>query len=94
MPCAPVLTRNEVIEHPQTRANEVLIEYDHPVAGRLRQTRPAARFEGTPTAHRFGAPALGQDTDAILREAGLGDGDIAALRKRAAWSVAERRRRA
>ncbi len=81
VPCAPVLTRNAVIEHPQTRANEVLIEYDHPVAGRLRQTRPAARFEGTPTAHRFGAPALGQDTDAILREAGLGDDDIAALRK-------------
>ncbi len=80
VPCAPVLTRNEVIEHPQTRANGVLVEYDHPVAGRLRQTRTAARFEGTPAAHRFGAPVLGQHTDEILREAGLGDGDIAALR--------------
>jgi crotonobetainyl-CoA:carnitine CoA-transferase CaiB-like acyl-CoA transferase len=80
VPCAPVLTRNEVIEHPQTRANGVLVEYDHPVAGRLRQTRTAARFEGTPAAHRFGAPVLGQHTDEILREAGLADGDIAALR--------------
>ena len=81
VPCAPVLTRNEVIEHPQTVANGILMETDHPVAGRLRQTRPAARFEGTPPEHRFGAPLLGEHTDEILREAGVADGDIEALRK-------------
>jgi crotonobetainyl-CoA:carnitine CoA-transferase CaiB-like acyl-CoA transferase len=80
VPCAPVLTRKEVVRHPQTLANDVLVEYDHPVAGRLRQTRTAARFERTPAAHRFGAPTLGQHTDEILREAGLADADIAALR--------------
>ena len=53
----------------------------HPVAGRLRQTRTAARFDGTPAEHRFGAPTLGQHTDEILREAGLGDSDIASLRE-------------
>ena len=81
VPCAPVLTRKEVITHPQTVANGVLVETDHPVAGRLRQTRTAARFEGTPAEHRFGAPTLGQHTDEILREAGLGDGEIASLRQ-------------
>jgi crotonobetainyl-CoA:carnitine CoA-transferase CaiB-like acyl-CoA transferase len=81
VPCAPVLTRKEVIEHPQTLANDLLVEYDHPVAGRLRQTRAAARFERTPAAHRFGAPTLGQHTDEILREAGLADDAIAALRE-------------
>jgi crotonobetainyl-CoA:carnitine CoA-transferase CaiB-like acyl-CoA transferase len=81
VPCAPVLTRNQVIEHEQTKANGVLIEYDHPVAGRLRQTRTAARFEATPAEHRFGAPTLGQHTDEILREAGLDARAIAALRE-------------
>ena len=80
VPCAPVLTRKEVVQHPQTLANDVLVEYDHPVAGRLRQTRTAARFERTPAAHRVGAPTLGQHTDEILREAGLADADIDALR--------------
>jgi crotonobetainyl-CoA:carnitine CoA-transferase CaiB-like acyl-CoA transferase len=81
VPCAPVLTRKEVITHPQTIANGVIVESDHPVAGRLRQTRTAARFEGTPAEHRFGAPTLGQHTDDILRETGMGDSDIASLRE-------------
>jgi len=80
VPCAPVLHRKEVIRHPQTVANEILMETDHPVAGRLRQTRAPARFDGTPAEHRFGAPVLGEHTDEVLREAGFGDGEIAALR--------------
>ncbi|RYF33179.1 MAG: CoA transferase [Comamonadaceae bacterium] len=36
----------------------------------------------TPAAHRRNAPALGEDTDAVLREVGLSDAQIAALRER------------
>jgi formyl-CoA transferase len=36
----------------------------------------------TPGVHRRNAPALGQDTDAVLREVGLSDAQIAALRER------------
>jgi crotonobetainyl-CoA:carnitine CoA-transferase CaiB-like acyl-CoA transferase len=50
VPCAPALTRSEVIEHPQVLASEILLESDHPVAGRLRQTRAAARYSATPPA--------------------------------------------
>ena len=80
VPCAPTLTRNEVIGHPQIAATESLMEYDHPRAGRLRQTRPAARFEGTPAGPPRGAPALGADTDAVLAELGLPEAEIADLR--------------
>ncbi|MPY76843.1 MAG: CoA transferase [Alphaproteobacteria bacterium] len=81
VPCAPVLTRGEVIAHPQTEANGILVETDHPVAGRLRQARAAARFAGTPAEHRFGAPTLGQHSAEVLREAGLDDAEIASLRE-------------
>ncbi len=80
VPCAPVLTRNEVISHPQIAAAESVIEYDHPIAGRLRQTRSAARFEGTPLAAPCGAPVLGADTDAVLAELGISAAEITALR--------------
>jgi len=40
------------------------------------------KLSRTPGTHRRNAPALGQDTDDVLREVGLGDAQIAALRAR------------
>src|SRR5438132_603753 len=65
VPCAPVLTRNEVIRHPHVEAMGIVAEVEHPKAGRLRQARAAARFSGTPTSIRRPAPALGEPTEAI-----------------------------
>ncbi len=79
VPCAPVLTRAEMIRHPQIAANGILREVDHPQAGRLRQTRPPASFSATPP--EPGAPArrLGEDTAAVLAEAGYGAAEIERL---------------
>ena len=80
VPCAPVLTRNALVHHPQIAAGDTLVETDHPQAGRLRQARPAARFQATPAAIRRGAPQLGEHTDEILVELGLSKAESAALR--------------
>lgn len=66
VPCAPVLTRHEMRNHPQMAANETFFEYDHPTAGRLRQARNPAVFYGTPAQNRRPAPELGAHTGEIL----------------------------
>ncbi|MEM7178574.1 MAG: CoA transferase [Pseudomonadota bacterium] len=79
VPCAPVLTRAEMIRHPQIIANTLVVEHDHPDAGRLRQSRPPAQFAGTPPEYRNGAPQLGGQTREILAGAGYDTAEIEAL---------------
>lgn len=79
VPCAPVLTRKEVIRHPQILANDLLLESDHPIAGRLRQTRPAPQFSKTPSSLRHHAPALGADSEAVLSDADFSNEEIHSL---------------
>lgn len=81
VPCAPVLTRREMIKHAQIQANNILLYTDHPQAGRLRQARPAPTFESTPATHRSGAPEHGAHSVEILREVGLSASEIERLLK-------------
>lgn len=76
VPCARILTRSEMLEHPQVHANEIVIETDHPQSGRLRQTRPPARFVGYADFDPAPAQMLGQDTRAVLAEAGYQTAEI------------------
>lgn len=71
VPCAPVLERHEVFTHEQARVNDIVGEYDHPVAGRIRQPRPAARFDRTPAGMTRHAPLLGEHSTEILEELGI-----------------------
>ena len=84
VPCAPVLSRREMINHPQVVANALIIENEHPQAGRLRQTRAPVRFEGTPAEQRMGGPILGGHTSEALREAGMSGEEVRVLLDRGA----------
>lgn len=90
VPCAPVLTRHQMISHPQVIENGIVMETDHPVAGRLRQARAAALFSQTPAGVRYGAPRLGEDTAAVLKEAGYSEQEIEALAQDKAIALMER----
>ncbi len=82
VPCAPVHTRTAMLSDPQVVANGIVVEADHPRAGRLRQARPAARFSATPASIRWGGPALGEHTAAVLGELGYDAAEIEALMSR------------
>jgi crotonobetainyl-CoA:carnitine CoA-transferase CaiB-like acyl-CoA transferase len=79
VPCAPVLTRTQMLSNPQVVANRIIVETEHPQAGRIRQARPAARFSGTPATIRQGGAALGEQTAQVLAEIGYSDAEIEAL---------------
>ncbi len=73
VPFARVRRLAELHEDAQIRHNQVFRELDHPVAGRLRDARPAPRFSTTPAAAGAPAPTVGQHTRELLALAGLED---------------------
>jgi crotonobetainyl-CoA:carnitine CoA-transferase CaiB-like acyl-CoA transferase len=81
VPSAPVLSRFELLSDPQVRENHILEDHDSPLLGRVRQPRPAARFDRTPSTIRKLAPMLGQDNEAILSEIGYSRDEVERLKQ-------------
>ena len=73
VPVAPLLSLLESIAHPQALANQLTYEREHPHAGRIREVRPAARFDRTPLEPGHHPPVLGEHTREILAEIGVDD---------------------
>jgi crotonobetainyl-CoA:carnitine CoA-transferase CaiB-like acyl-CoA transferase len=79
VPSAPVLSRFDLLQDPQVRENQILEEHESVDFGKVRQPRPAARFDRTPSTIRKLAPMLGEDNRAILGELGYSTAGIARL---------------
>jgi crotonobetainyl-CoA:carnitine CoA-transferase CaiB-like acyl-CoA transferase len=82
IPAAPVQSLLDFFEDPAARYHDLVHEYDHPEVGRLRLMGQPLVFTETPTRDPGPPPTLGQHTDAVLREVGYTDADIAGLRAR------------
>jgi formyl-CoA transferase len=91
LPIAKVRTYAEAAADPHVRARDMLQDVAQSDGTTQPITGPAAKLSRTPIRVRSGAPALGADNDAVLREAGYDEEAIAALRRSGvvneAWST-------
>ena len=79
--CSKINSVEEALNHAQTQADDMVIELDHPTAGKIRTLGIPYRFSATPAKAGQAPPELGADTDAILADIiGLDAAEIAALR--------------
>ncbi len=68
LPAGPVLDVRQMHEDPQTRAREMVVEVDHPVAGRVQSLGAPVKFSRTPGGATRPAPRLGEHTDEVLSD--------------------------
>lgn len=80
VPCAAARTVEDMFEHPQVLAEDMIADYEHPVVGHYRGFRQALTFGRTPGPAPFAAPVFGEHGDALLGEIGYDAPRIAALR--------------
>lgn len=82
IPCGPILTRQEVLQHEQVIANEMIAHVDYPEVGDVTVLGVPVRLSERPGSIRMRPPKLGEHTDEIAAEAGLMAEQIAGLRAR------------
>ena len=80
VPAGLVYTPADMAVDPHFRARGSLVEIDDPEDGPVLMPAPAPRLSRTPAQVRWTGPRLGRHTDEVLRQAGLTDSDVAALR--------------
>ncbi|MBO9329199.1 CoA transferase [Achromobacter xylosoxidans] len=79
VPAGPVHSIAQALSHPQTLARGMVVEQDHPVAGKVRTVGMPVKLSATPAQYLRAAPRLGEDTIAILGEFGYSEDEIGAL---------------
>lgn len=80
VPAGRVYTAKDIHENPHYRARDMILPQVTREGWTLDVPGIVPKLSATPGTVRTPAPRLGEDTDAVLREAGLSDEDIAGLR--------------
>lgn len=77
---SPVQDYYDVLEDPQVLANDYIVDFDHPIAGKVKVIGYPMRFSKTPAGIQREAPEFGQHTEEVLMEQGYDWEQIAELR--------------
>lgn len=76
VPCGPVKLPAELFEDPHVEANNLVVELEHPVVGRIKMANSPIRMSGAETGARTSSPALGQHTREFLAELGYSSAEV------------------
>ncbi len=79
VPGGPVYTYRQILDDPHIKARNMVVEYDHPLIGRMKSLGLPVKSSGELTAIRQPAPWLGQHSTETLKTLGYPDADIAAM---------------
>jgi formyl-CoA transferase len=82
VPCAAVRPIEDMFDHPQVIAEDLVTTLDHPVVGSYRTMTKPIKFADTPGPPPAPSPVFGQHSDEILSAYGYSAQNIAALRER------------
>ena len=82
VPCGPIHTIDQVLNHPQVKAREMLVEIEHPNVKNLKVPGFPVKLSGTPAAVSKHPPLLGEHTEEVLIELGYSTESIERLRNK------------
>jgi crotonobetainyl-CoA:carnitine CoA-transferase CaiB-like acyl-CoA transferase len=80
VPCSPINTLRQLVDHPHTQASDVIVKYEHPAAGPTRSVGQPYAFNGQRRTAGTPPPLHGQHTDEVLHELGRSTEAIRQLR--------------
>jgi formyl-CoA transferase len=80
VPAGRVYTAKDIVEDPHYRARDMILKQQTRDGHEIEVPGIVPKLMGTPGTVRFSAPKLGDDTDAVLAELGMGPDAIAQLR--------------
>jgi crotonobetainyl-CoA:carnitine CoA-transferase CaiB-like acyl-CoA transferase len=86
VPCGAVRPIEDMFDHPQVLAGEMVAWFEHPTVGRYRGLANPIKFTATPGPQPFAAPMLGQHTADVLAGQGYSEDEIERLRQDGAIS--------
>ena len=82
VPAGPVRFIQELTDDEQVIANDMVVEVNHSLAGKVRMAGPMIQMSETPLEAKSASPALGEHTDQIMLELGYSEEEITDLRSR------------
>lgn len=83
IPCGRINTIDQIVQDPQIQARDMIVEVEHPRAGKFKMVGSPLKMSETPAVINRPAPMLGQHTLEVFRELlGMDEEDIKALKNK------------